>query len=240
MLPTSNGDRYEPAAADFIATCHEAPVIGVLPYGQPRTRCPPDFEYLGVWARVGTYPLEKVEDQRFNGVGHRALWEVAGGSHIATPCGASKEDTPRSVVTELYQIGTLSSLHGAVTRALWSLPSLSRGDSPAVAPSPLAREFREHPKEGCSRKRALGVPETPPLKVAARLKCSPATPRTQTAGPRAGCLMIRRMPDVRVEDLTRHAGASTGSVGAGHDVGRLQSAGGPWDVPQQSSNVAER
>jgi hypothetical protein len=72
MLPTSNGDRYEPAATDFITTCHEATVIGVLPYGQPRTRCPPDFEYLGVWARVGAYPLKKVEDQRFNGVGHRA------------------------------------------------------------------------------------------------------------------------------------------------------------------------
>jgi len=53
--------------ADYIAK-----VIGILPYGQTRTRCPPGVEYLGVWAGVGAYPLEEVENQSFNGVRHCA------------------------------------------------------------------------------------------------------------------------------------------------------------------------
>lgn len=72
MLPTSSGQRDEPTTAHLIVTCHEATVIGVFPYGQTRTGRPPGLEYLGVWTRFGSYPLEKVEDQRFNGVGRRA------------------------------------------------------------------------------------------------------------------------------------------------------------------------
>jgi hypothetical protein len=70
MLPTSVGHRDEPPKSDFVTTDHKPAVIGVFPYGQTRTRGPPGIEYLNVRPRAWANPVEKVEDQRLNGVGH--------------------------------------------------------------------------------------------------------------------------------------------------------------------------
>ena len=68
MLPTRDGNRYEMTASNFTMACHEAKVIGILPNGQARTRCPPGIEDLGVWAGVGAYPLKEIENQSLNNV----------------------------------------------------------------------------------------------------------------------------------------------------------------------------
>jgi len=63
VLPTRDRNRYETTASNFTMACHEAEVIGILPYGQTRTRCPPGIDDFGVWASVGAYPLKEVENQ---------------------------------------------------------------------------------------------------------------------------------------------------------------------------------
>ena len=54
---------------------HEASVIGVLPYRQTRTRCPPCVEDLGVGTGMRADPLQEVEDQVLHGVGHGFPYE---------------------------------------------------------------------------------------------------------------------------------------------------------------------
>jgi hypothetical protein len=51
-------------------TRDEASIVGVLPHGKARTRRPPRLEHLGVGAGVGADPLEEVEDQGVDGLGH--------------------------------------------------------------------------------------------------------------------------------------------------------------------------
>lgn len=68
ILPTSDGYRYDPTVSNLMMANQVAKVIGVLPYGQTRTRCPPGVEDVGVWAGIGTYPFQEVENQSFNRV----------------------------------------------------------------------------------------------------------------------------------------------------------------------------
>ena len=80
------------------------------------------------------------------------------------------------------------------------------------------------------RKETLGVPETPPCRWRRGSNARLPPPGTQTAGPRAGCLTISLFVCVRGEGPQPDKGApGTGSVGAGHNVGWLESAGGPRD-----------
>jgi hypothetical protein len=45
--------------------------ICFLPHRQARTRCPPDFEYFGVWASPCANPLEEIKNQRLHRIDHR-------------------------------------------------------------------------------------------------------------------------------------------------------------------------
>jgi len=92
MFPTSDRNRYEPTVSNFMMTFHKAAFVGVFPYWQAWTRCPPGVEYLGIWPRVGAYPFKKVEDQRFNSVGHsRPYGNRRPVRAYATPSPASAE-----------------------------------------------------------------------------------------------------------------------------------------------------
>ena len=56
-----------------MATFDEAAVTGLFPNRQARTRRAPCLDDLGVWSRIGTDPFEKVEEERFYGLGHVTL-----------------------------------------------------------------------------------------------------------------------------------------------------------------------
>ena len=57
-LSLSRDRRIEPAP------------VGLLPDGKPRARCPPGVHHFVVGPRRGTDPLEEIEDQGVDGVGH--------------------------------------------------------------------------------------------------------------------------------------------------------------------------
>jgi hypothetical protein len=69
--------RHEHAASRRTMTRDEASVVGVLPHGKARTRRPPRLQHVGVGAGLGAHPLEQVEDQGVDGVGHRACCGLA-------------------------------------------------------------------------------------------------------------------------------------------------------------------
>jgi len=72
LLPL-RGNRDEATTSGLVTTRDEPALVGVLPYGQARTRCPPRVENVGVRTSIRAYPLEEVENQRFDGVGHGYL-----------------------------------------------------------------------------------------------------------------------------------------------------------------------
>jgi hypothetical protein len=72
-LPPAFGDRDAGASTFFVMVVEEAPFIGLLPDGQARTRRAPCLDHFGVGPRAGTDPLEQVEDQGVDGVGHERL-----------------------------------------------------------------------------------------------------------------------------------------------------------------------
>jgi hypothetical protein len=52
-------------------------VVGIFPDGEPWTRRPPCLEHLGIRARVRVQPLEKIENQVVDAVGHGDLGAYA-------------------------------------------------------------------------------------------------------------------------------------------------------------------
>jgi hypothetical protein len=51
----------------------EVSFIGLFPHRKARAGRSPNFDYLGVWARVRTDPFKQVEDQSLYGVRHGSL-----------------------------------------------------------------------------------------------------------------------------------------------------------------------
>jgi hypothetical protein len=53
-----------------MAALDEASVVGVLPHGKARTRCPPRIEHLGIGTRTGVQPFKEIEVQVIEAVVH--------------------------------------------------------------------------------------------------------------------------------------------------------------------------
>ncbi len=69
VLGPSVGHGDEPASRRVSAR-DETSFLGGLPHWQSGTRRAPHVEHFGVGPRLGAHPLQEVEDQGVNGVGH--------------------------------------------------------------------------------------------------------------------------------------------------------------------------
>jgi hypothetical protein len=85
VLRPGGGHRDEHAASGRMTTRDEASLVGVFPYGEVRARRPPRLEHVGVGAGVGAHPLEEVEDQGIDGLGHRGPCWIGAGQSITSP-----------------------------------------------------------------------------------------------------------------------------------------------------------
>src|SRR5512134_1803300 len=72
-IPSSFGDGDVGASTLFVMVVEETTLIGLLPDWQARTRRAPCLDHFGVRPRAGTNPLQQVEDQGIDGVGHDRL-----------------------------------------------------------------------------------------------------------------------------------------------------------------------
>src|SRR5262245_41386109 len=71
--------------------------MGFPPYREPGTRCTPRVDDVGIAARLGTNPLQQVQDQGFDGIRHNFL--LVSGNIGALPPGASGTTDPSLRVT---------------------------------------------------------------------------------------------------------------------------------------------
>jgi hypothetical protein len=100
-------------------TRDEASVVGVFPHWQTRTRGVPRLKYLGVRAGLGAQPLEEVEDQGLDGVGHGWPTQFSRVSSAQCP---SARDAERQLETAAFHAKQHSSRR-------WAARSLSRESS---------------------------------------------------------------------------------------------------------------
>jgi hypothetical protein len=68
LLDAQRRHKNAHSAARFPALIEKSPLVGLLPNGESRARCAPGIHHFGVRPALRTDPLQKIENERIDGV----------------------------------------------------------------------------------------------------------------------------------------------------------------------------
>ena len=93
------GDRHrdERAVSGSATARNKTAVVGVFPHRKTRARRAPRLEHVGVRAGLGAHPLEEIEDQGLDVVGHgsRMDWRLLVIARLSQPQPTNGLRSPR-------------------------------------------------------------------------------------------------------------------------------------------------